>query len=944
MAIINTLRKQIDLPVFEWTRFAPAVSTAVSSSTVCDTPIFSITQGRYIYYLIGAGSFWRYDTYADSYSQMSSPPITVTTFSTMRFSELQAPESNIISATSSTATIPAYFGKVFKGYDIYITSGTGAGQRRTITDVADPIIYDQGNMTTFANALGGITITDTLKAWTVNQWAGYQVRIIQGAGTGQVRKILYNSATVLTLADSVTSGSETFCNPMIFSPAIAAGSIYQIEASAVTVDTNWLVTPDATSRFRVQGGNIFLVSSNASTPFYSLQQYDVLTDVWYIRTANSANIALVGTDASLERTGEGSSIWARTTSVVEGTSMTSVVTGTNTTLTDSGQAWTINQWAGYYVRIFSGTGEGQQSLIASNTATTLTFASMSVAPGATSQYFIEGFDAGTASGSGSTTTLVDSTKSWAVNRWKNYVVKITSGTGKGQYVAILSNTSTTLTFYEAISVATDNTSVYTIIGDGDKLYLVLGNNAAVLIHNLNDDLGTYGRLADSGLTTIGSVQYASNKPIAITTLANVTTTATVTTAINHNLKVSQTIVVKGATDANFNGTFTVATIPSATTFTYSMGGTPTVLTFTGGVSTTTLSDSTKAWTTNQWAGYVVYMNTTAVTAATGVATGQALQIASNTATTLTFVAGTAPVNGVSRYIIAPRDTIGNMFAGIATGTQATTTLQDTNVSTFVGNGSISGNTLTISSVSAGYIGIGSVVSGAGASAGTTITAFGPNTFGGVGTYTVSISQNVVSTTISSAGWAVNIFAGRRLKFLGGTGQGQELLISSNTANVLTFAAGTAPVTLVTSYSILQQPIRGTGISMNWAFGTSDTNLRGKRMYVPRGGATVNWDMIDVTIDKFDQIAVSPQAETLSTGSMYAYDGGDRIYFTKDVTQRLYYLDVVQTTTFGAGQYPYLAGSAIIGNRMEVFQTVDGLKYLWLNRPANTECYRELLFY
>ena len=103
-------------------------------------------------------------------------------------------------------------------------------------------------------------------------------------------------------------------------------------------------------------------------------------------------------------------------------------------------------------------------------------------------------------------------------------------------------------------------------------------------------------------------------------------------------------------------------------------------------------------------------------------------------------------------------------------------------------------------------------------------------------------------------------------------------------------------------------------------------------------------MIDITTSTFDQIAVSPQAETLSTGSMYAYDGGDRIYFTKDVTQRLYYLDVTTYTVYGAGQYPYLAGSAIIGNKMEVFTTVDGLKYLWLNRPANTECYRQLLFY
>jgi hypothetical protein len=286
-----------------------------------------------------------------------------------------------------------------------------------------------------------------------------------------------------------------------------------------------------------------------------------------------------------------------------------------------------------------------------------------------------------------------------------------------------------------------------------------------------------------------------------------------------------------------------------------------------------------------------------------------------------------------------------MFAGIALGaSQAGTTLQDTNVSSFSGTASISAFTMTVTAVSAGYLGIGSVMSGGGVLSGTMITAIGPNTYGGIGTYTVSRSQFVGSSLFTSSGWAVNIFAGRRLKFLTGNGQQQEALISSNTTNVLTFGAVTAPVAGSTSYSILQQPIRGTGIELNWTPCTNMLNTRGKFIIIPRGGGAVNWDVIDLTTSTFDQIAITPQAETLSTGSMYAYDGGNRIYFTKDVTQRLYYLDVTTYTTYGAGIYPYLPGSAIIGNKMDIFTTVDGLKYLWLNRPANTECYRQLLFY
>ena len=63
-------------------------------------------------------------------------------------------------------------------------------------------------------------------------------------------------------------------------------------------------------------------------------------------------------------------------------------------------------------------------------------------------------------------------------------------------------------------------------------------------------------------------------------------------------------------------------------------------------------------------------------------------------------------------------------------------------------GSISGTTLTISAVTTGKLRIGSVISGTGVTAGTTITAYGSGT-GGVGTYTVSASQTVSSETLTS---------------------------------------------------------------------------------------------------------------------------------------------------------------------------------------------------
>lgn len=63
--------------------------------------------------------------------------------------------------------------------------------------------------------------------------------------------------------------------------------------------------------------------------------------------------------------------------------------------------------------------------------------------------------------------------------------------------------------------------------------------------------------------------------------------------------------------------------------------------------------------------------------------------------------------------------------------------------------SISGTTMTVSAVSSGTLAIGQVLTGTGVTAGTGITALGTGT-GSTGTYTVSASQTVSSTTITAA--------------------------------------------------------------------------------------------------------------------------------------------------------------------------------------------------
>jgi len=66
---------------------------------------------------------------------------------------------------------------------------------------------------------------------------------------------------------------------------------------------------------------------------------------------------------------------------------------------------------------------------------------------------------------------------------------------------------------------------------------------------------------------------------------------------------------------------------------------------------------------------------------------------------------------------------------------------------FTGIGSITGTTLALSSVATGAAYVGATITGTGVTAGTRITEFLTGT-GGAGTYTVSASQTVASTTIT----------------------------------------------------------------------------------------------------------------------------------------------------------------------------------------------------
>lgn len=141
-------------------------------------------------------------------------------------------------------------------------------------------------------------------------------------------------------------------------------------------------------------------------------------------------------------------------------------------------------------------------------------------------------------------------------------------------------------------------------------------------------------------------------------------------------------------------------------------------------------------------------------------TGAVTQTGSSTAASFIPTGSSVPTNGMylsaaNTVNIATNSTnqVAISSTGIVTGTAGNLMLiQGTSVSTATTSftASISGTTMTVTAVASGTIAVGQVITGTGVTAGTVITALGTGT-GSTGTYTVSASQTVASTTITIVG-------------------------------------------------------------------------------------------------------------------------------------------------------------------------------------------------
>lgn len=946
----NNNKKLIDVPFFELLNQAPTASGATAGLTAVEEG-----NDRFIYYLTGS-TFYRYDAWNDTWQQLSSPVTAPVTGLSMKYTRRRGYHGRVISAGSTTIRIPGIRGNILHNKDIQILYGTGQGQTRTLSYVGETT-HDAGVVTAILGS--NVGITDGLKKWRVNQWAGYTLAITYNTGATTYRKILYNTTTDIYVSDVNLQPHEPWNNMPFYTatpyviPVITAGSQahYQIMSADYTVNTAWTVTPGTDSYFTTLTGGIYLLSSAAATPFFTFQYYDVINDMWQTKTVPQGLIAAQGTDFAIERTGKiGSRFFANT----------GVVSAASRTMTDAGLSLERDRYANHRILITGGTGVGQNRRIVAHTANTFTIArNWDTTPDSTSTYEVwPDFDRLYFLPGGTSTMFAYSAEN---DYWMQ---------GQSFDDGITNNISATYGAWSPIGVTTGAriaagvtaiNPIPTAGGTGYSIGDVLthstgGTGAQVRVKNIT----TNGVVTELELVHVGTVTgfttgvgktvtggTGSGLTFEITTVG---ASALITTASNHFLETGDSVTFAGCTETAWNAAHTIIGVPAINTFCVATTATGSMSAAVS-QSTTTIYDPTRAWIPNEHAGRLVHL----MVAGTA-PTSQIRWVLGNSHRQLNVATITAGVAGTSKYAIYDAKIFGvddlrkendmkgygwantGTFSSIVDNTKNWVPGQWNNYYMRIEAGSGYGTgRLLIANNSSNTLNFSSNITFV--ADGTTkyeiADAWGNVLIGG----TATIADNTKPT------WPVNIWAGKTVKITGGTAVSTLGTISASAANTLTV---TVTTDTTSTYAIPAIPSRGVGTQFMWNWGQSDNTKRGRYIYSPRGGGSNTMDIYDVVLGRWIfGIFLLPQNEGYTTGSSYAYDGHDTIYLSRSAANqpiRIFEYDLANNAINGSKTTTWLQGTVTIGNFMELMETPDGsIEFIYVLQNTGTLLSRAMIF-
>jgi hypothetical protein len=910
MALVNKLRKIVDQPVWEWMRYSPFASAATNTLI---TPPVTDTGSQHYRYVYGTNStdFWRYDTYSDAWSYFGSllPNAPVSTVGGTWKSDDRHP-GNMLSGTGSIATGSFVNEHAVVGNKIKIIAGTGMGQVRTIVSASAPVDVEYLTLTGYTNSGTSVgAITDSSKKWIVNQWRNYQVLVYLGTSQQYViRKILFNNNDTLFFANAewhVIDPHQAYnmvWDANAITPSTAYGSRAVIQYNTITVDTPWSGSLDKTSKYEVQTGVLHSIQNISTNGFFLHYWYDPIYANWF--TGHALTTVLPTYTAGTELAIEG--IDSKYTPIF--------VTGSITSAT--------------------------------------------------------------------TRSVTDSTLTLVPNQWNNYRFKNLTD---GQEKHIISNDTNTFYFKGDWDLPMSASNRFQIVHDDDKMYMNGGAFSTMAQYSLRNNSWYPSQRFDDGVVNTAYVRQSQSfeMQIPITSITRTGQVATVTTITGHPFVNGDKIFISGALGADsqyYNGFFTVtssyplSTALTSTTqptaFTYWMSSTPVSNAVLNSHTTLQVFDTSKNWKDNEWSGSIFQVFSSSPTAPTT----QYRKIISNTSQSVTFdlALGTGVTSGVWGYNILNSASFGASYGLDTTGTS----------SYFFSGSTISGAPYVFISSSFSEsitkIPLGAPITGSGIGANSFYRSWviEPNAPLFI---TMSLSVNATATNnnlvftgsldltrghgIATGGstttlidttksWPTNFWAGARLRFLAGTNAGAEYSITANTTNTLTYGLAVAPDTS-SVYSIIPIQPRAAGSDMKWVYGLGSSSLHnvkeaGKYLYCFEANGTMRFQKYNIASMVYETPFITPfnhmTGENLTTGTMYAYDGNNRIYIQPNGSARIIYIDTDQDVSEVSGQIAAGMSTVRQGRRFWVKQTEDGLKYMYIMRHNDTPWWRQLIFW
>lgn len=237
-----------------------------------------------------------------------------------------------------------------------------------------------------ATAGAASSITNSAKAYPVDGLAngGLFVEIVSGTGAGQVRKIASNTATAITVTKPWNTAPDNTSAYIVFGYTLSTTRLTaNLTATSGTNNTivrtgsGWTVNAFTGASVRIISGTganqEALIVSNTATALTVVSNWSVNPDntsVFEIVSYGYQGVDNVVAEPTQQATAGGAN------TIANGNLAASL-------------SWPTNLYAGFLVRIVSGTGAGQVRVIASNTGNTITTTNnWAVNPDATSVFTI----------------------------------------------------------------------------------------------------------------------------------------------------------------------------------------------------------------------------------------------------------------------------------------------------------------------------------------------------------------------------------------------------------------------------------------------------------------------------------------------------------------------------------------------------------------------------